>query len=325
MARITAPRTALIERRVLTSGTASIAPLSNDRDARARREIRRARMSLIYAWRHGRMLSWDDPQTFTELVQHSKLNDRDPAMPRLADKVAVKADVAARLGSEWVIPTLFTGVALPGEPQWDQPFVVKSRHGCRQNAFVRQEIGRSAWDAIRARADRWVATTYGEWLDEWLYSQIPRGILVEPFVGEQGRLPIDYKLYVFAGRVDFVQVHLDREHRHRWVVLDRKGRAMAGARTPDVPALPASIDAMIAAAEVLGRDLPFVRADFYEIGGVPKFGELTFYPGSGLDPFDPRWLDAEMGRRWRAARGTVTIAAPPAPGGFDLPRPALSV
>jgi len=41
-----------------------------------------------------------------------------------------------------------------------------------------------------------------------------------------------------------------------------------------------------------------VRVDFYEIDGHPRFGEMTFYPGSGLDPFDPPALDAMLGDRW---------------------------
>jgi len=46
----------------------------------------------------------------------------------------------------------------------------------------------------------------------------------------------------------------------------------------------------------------FVRTDFYEDAGRPLFGEMTFYPGSGLDPFEPDDLDLELGALWRAAR-----------------------
>jgi hypothetical protein len=48
----------------------------------------------------------------------------------------------------------------------------------------------------------------------------------------------------------------------------------------------------------LGADFDFVRIDFYDVGGIPRFGEMTFYPGSGLDPFDPPELDHELGRYW---------------------------
>ena len=60
---------------------------------------------------------------------------------------------------------------------------------------------------------------------------------------------------------------------------------------------------MVAAAEKLGAGFDFVRVDFYEVGGRPLFGEMTFYPGSGLDKFAPVTLDTELGKLWLAAGG----------------------
>ena len=65
---------------------------------------------------------------------------------------------------------------------------------------------------------------------------------------------------------------------------------------------PASLPMMIQAAETLGRGFDFVRADFYEVAGKPLFGELTFYPGSGLDRFRPFHFDRLFGERWIEAR-----------------------
>lgn len=259
-----------------------------------------ARVRLTYWWRHRRAVDLADPRLFTELVQHRKLYDRDARQPLLADKVLVKQWVAARLGPEWVIPTLWHGRALPVRPAWPRPFVVKARHGCRQNAFVRDAA--VDWRALRRRTVGWTARRYGYWLDEWLYRDIPRGLLVEPFVGVEGALPVDYKIYVFGGRAEYVQVHLEREHRHRWIVMDRDWRRVSAACNGADPAPPPSLDRILAAAETLAKGQEFVRADFYDVSGRPLFGELTFYPGSGLDPFDPVTLDHAMGEHWRRAR-----------------------
>ena len=262
-----------------------------------------ARVRLVYWWRHRRAVDLADPRLFTELVQHRKLFDRDPRQPLLADKVLVKQWVAERLGPDWVIPTLWHGRALPVRPPWPTPFVVKARHGCRQNAFVRDTA--VDWPTLRRRAARWTARRYGYWLDEWLYRQIPRGVLVEPFVGSGGELPVDYKLYVFGGRVEFIQVHLGREHDHRWLVMDRRWRRVSAASGDPDPPRPVSLDRMLDAAAELARGHEFVRADFYEVGDRPLFGELTFYPGSGLDRFNPVALDRVMGEHWRRARLTA--------------------
>lgn len=58
---------------------------------------------------------------------------------------------------------------------------------------------------------------------------------------------------------------------------------------------------MIVAAEALARDFDFVRVDFYEVEGQPLFGKMTFYPGSGLDRFNPVSLDQVMGDHWLRA------------------------
>jgi hypothetical protein len=60
---------------------------------------------------------------------------------------------------------------------------------------------------------------------------------------------------------------------------------------------------MLAAAETLGAGFDFVRNDFYEIDGKPMFGEMTFYPGSGLDKFNPVSLDKMLGQQWLDAGG----------------------
>ena len=258
------------------------------------------RVGLCYRWRHGRWPDLSHPRRFTEWVQWRKLHDRDPRFPALADKVAAKAFVAETLGAEWVTPTLWRGQALPTEPVWPRPFVVKSRHGCNQTAFVHDEQG--DWAGLRRRARGWLRRGYGWWLDEWAYRRIERGLLVEPFLGDARTSPLDYKLFVFGGRVEAVQVHLDREGRHRWIVFDRRWRRVSGASVDADPPRPASLSAMIAAAEVLGAEFDFVRIDFYEVAGRPLFGEMTFYPGSGLYPLDPDGLDARWGECWRRAR-----------------------
>ena len=63
---------------------------------------------------------------------------------------------------------------------------------------------------------------------------------------------------------------------------------------------------MLSAAEEMARGFDFARVDFYQPEDQPLFGEVTFYPGSGLHPIDPPELDAKWGRLWldaQAAQG----------------------
>lgn len=261
--------------------------------------VRRLRVQLLYVWRHGRPADLSNPRRLTEHVQRRKLSDHDPRYPRLADKVLVKDHVREHLGSRWLVPTLWRGSRLPLEAAWPMPFVVKSRHGCGHIWVVRDDVGYR--EACR-RSQRWMRSRYGAWLDEWLYGEIVPGLLVEPFIGDGPDLPVDYKLFVFGGRARYVQVHLGRATNHRWIVFDLAWRRVSPASGEADPARPRSLGQMIVAAEALGAEFDFVRADFYEVGGRPLFGELTFYPGSGLEPLEPAELNEAMGAWWSEAR-----------------------
>ncbi len=269
--------------------------------------MNRFRIALLFFWRHGRWPDIDKPLTFNEHVQHRKLFDHDIRMPPLADKVQSKEIVAEQIGADWIIPTLWQGTELPVCAEWPTPFVVKARHGCNQSEFVFSE--RENWDRVRRKAKRWMSGDYGAWLDEWAYPHIPRGILVEPFIGEGRALPIDYKFYVFAGHVQYIQVHLDRGYLHRWILFDREWRRISAPSSDADPSPPLNLERMIDAAEELGRGFDFVRVDLYDAGGRPYFGEMTFYPGSGLDPFNPVSLDRFIGEHWTRAKSGIPSAA----------------
>lgn len=256
------------------------------------------RIRVIYFYRHGRLPNLDHPQTFTERIQDRKRFDRDPRLPRLSDKIEAKTYAANRLGEDWILPNLWTGTVLPNAPDWPMPSVLKSSHGWNQIAFLKDSS--QDWRALQRLSQRWLKKTHGLWLDEWAYTQIPPRLLVEPYIGDGDILPIDYKFYVFGGEVTLIQVHLARGQDHRWMLFDRDWTRISR-QTHDHPKAPPCLPEMIIAAETLARGFDFVRVDLYEFENKPLFGEMTFYPGSGYDRFDPVSLDWTIGKMWRDA------------------------
>ena len=252
----------------------------------------RWRVAVAYRWRHGRWPDLDAPTRFTELVQWRKLNDRRHALALMTDKAHAKAIAEARLGAERSIPTLWLGETLPAIAPWAMPFIVKANHGCGQFVVVR-----TAADYSRAKgaAAGWIKRAYGGWLDEWHYGAARRLVLVEPYIGG-AELPLDYKVYVFGGRAEVVQVHEGRGARHRWSQFDLDWQPLS--IDPIAVAAPDCLSEMISAAEAMGEGEAFVRVDFYCEGGALKFGEYCLYPGSGLDPFTPDQLDVDLGALW---------------------------
>lgn len=266
---------------------------------------------LLY---HRRLPNLDRPVTFNEKVEHRKLFDRDPRLPCLADKVLAKEHVAHILGTEWIIPTLWWGSALPprSDRRWPIPYALKGRHGSAMNLFVRSRQDED-WGCIERTTDRWLRAKYGRPTREWLYTQLEPGLLVEPYLGSDEAPPPDYKIFVFAGRAKLIQVDEGRglDHKQWFYDLDwrRQRFEYACPAGPVDLAAPKSLDKMLSAAERLAEPFPFVRVDLYEIGGKPLFGELTFYPNAGRIGFKPKSVDADLGNLWPMNYEPATMTA----------------
>jgi hypothetical protein len=141
-------------------------------------------------------------------------------------------------------------------------------------------------------------------LKEWAYTQARRCLIVERRVPglQDGTPPWDYKFYVFGGRIGLIQVDSGRhtdDHRRSLYSREwtRKFRDTGIYATPDTPR-PAQLDRMIAAAELLGGPFDYIRVDLYATETDVYFGELTPYPGSGLEKLEPPEAEYELGALW---------------------------
>ena len=300
--------------RVITTIAIPVAP------AATAQGLARARIALTYLWGHGRFPDIAAAPRFTEMVQRKKLFGRDASQCVLMDKIAAKDLVASRLGQDWITPTLWSDTSLPDSQPFPAPAIIKARHGCNQYRVMRTAPDTAAWKSLKTLTAKWTARPYGGWLDEWAYRDVPRGLLAEPLLGNGRELPVDYKIYVFGGVATHVQVHLGREHEHRWVLHDRDFRQLVP--LSDAPPPPRSLSAMLGAAERLAQGHDFLRVDFYEIDGEPRFGEFCLYPGSGLDPFAADWIDFELGALWHEALRSGGVSLPLAPQHGLVTKPA---
>ena len=77
-----------------------------------------------------------------------------------------------------------------------------------------------------------------------------------------------------------------------WEVLPIR---RAGKFSNDQPDKPDNYDRMVQLAEILSKDMPFVRIDFYNVDGHIYVGEMTFTPGLFLR-FEPKEADMFLGK-----------------------------
>jgi hypothetical protein len=272
----------------------------------------KAHVALDHLRNHGKLPNLEPPSTFSEKIAYRKLYDRDPRIPPLVDKITAKEQMASRFGADFVIPTLAT---FESEAEIDfaalpYPCVVKPNHASGFNVFLRE---RSANEGeVRRRLGRLLRYRHERASEEWAYSQIAPRLLVEPWLVEPSLVDsqveggphglIDYKFHTFGGRVFSIQVDVDRYTNHRRSFFDPSWTPMQfellyPRATYEIPR-PVALKEMLHYAAKIGEAFAYVRVDLYEVAGKVKFGEVTFYPGAGLEVFNPPEFDALFGVLW---------------------------
>lgn len=250
-------------------------------------------VKIYYRLHTGRRLDLRDPVTYSEKLQWLKLYYRPPVMVSLVDKYSVREYVASRVGAEYLIPLLGVydspdAIELDGLPE---SFVLKPTHGsgwvilCRNKSEV-------DWPSVESRLRIWLKRNYYYHAREWAYRHVPPRIVCEALLeDEAGRIPMDFKVFCFGGVPEMIQVDVDRFGDHRrdfydtsWNRLPVELKYPASGRT--LPR-PSQLDRMLEVASALAAPFPVCRVDLYCVGSKVYFGELTFFPGNGVQSVRP--------------------------------------
>ena len=249
-------------------------------------------IKCLYRDRIGKKLNLKNPQTMNEKLQWLKLYDRKAEYTDLVDKLKVKEIVAEKIGEEYVIPTL--GVwgnaddidfdALPDQ------FVLKCTHDSASIEICKDKTCFDFEGAKRRLNDHLKINHFWS-AREWPYKNVVPRIIAEPYLedSETGELR-DYKFYCFCDKPDCVMLCIDRASGNpKFYFFDEKWNLKRynkrGEDAPDKFTLPKPkcIDDMFSLAYVLSKGFLFVRVDLYSCNNNIYFGELTFFPTSGLD------------------------------------------
>ena len=265
-------------------------------------------LKWLFRLRMGYKLDLKNPKTFSEKLQWLKLYNRKPEYTQMVDKAAVKDYVAKILGKEYIIPTL--GI-------WNKPedidfeslpnrFVLKTTHGGGSAGVVICK-DKSTFDCKKAirSLNKSMKQDISRELKEWPYKNVVHRIIAEEYVESRpdvDELP-DYKVFCFNGKPKFCQVVTGRIKGEPCFDTFDLGWKHQPFREPKkypnadpLPQKPLHYDEILKAAEKLAGNNEFSRIDFYEIGDKILFGEITFFPTSGMGGFDPEDYDLLLGR-----------------------------
>ena len=264
-----------------------------------------AAANLMYFRSFRRLPNLRHPRTFNEKIAWRKLCQHNPQFLIFSDKIAVKAEIAKLIGEQHIIEILWVGNN-PEDIPFDglkPPYVIKVNHSSGGNVFIRtaQDIKR---DKIVASMREQLGLLYGYRYREWGYRGIPRKVMVERMIQMPGGdVPEDYKFFAYHGRVHFIQLDRDRFRGHKENFYDREWNLLPGKKEyPPISepvSKPENLGEMIIVAERIGAQFDFVRVDLYSPPQGILFGEVSFYPASGLQAFIPEDWDNKFGQPWK--------------------------
>lgn len=246
----------------------------------------------------GYSLNLDNSKTFNEKLQWLKLYDRKPSYTMMVDKYKVREYIAGKIGEEYLIPLL--GV-------WDDPddidfdslpnkFVLKCNHNSGLGMCICTDKNKLDVKEVKKELRKGLNQDYYLTGREWPYKNVPRKIICEEYLEEN---PSDYKFFCFNGKIKYILVCSDRFNGLKETFFDQDWNIAPfkrpGIDIDDSIKKPNNLEEMIELAEILSKDLPFIRVDFYDVDNKIYFGELTFYPASGFNPFEPNEWDYKLG------------------------------
>lgn len=252
-----------------------------------------------YKNRFGVEPNLDNPQTFNEKMQWFKLYDHDPLHTQMADKYLARDYIADRIGERYLIPLLGVYNSF-GEINFDalpDKFVLKCNHDCGSVLLCtdKSQFDKKTAEKILSNA---LKKNYFYEGREWPYKNIQPKIIAEKYMGDN---LTDYKFMCFSGKVKCIFVCTDRFTGEGLKVtfFDTKWERLPFERKyksdPHEIPKPDKLEEMISIAERLSANIPFLRVDLYLIDEKIYAGELTFFPGGGLEEFTPDEWDYTLG------------------------------
>jgi len=246
---------------------------------------------------------FEHPRSFNEKIHWLKLNYQNPLITTCCDKFAVKGYVKEVLGADgYTVPTIASWEnvndidfdALP------EKFVLKVNWASGYNIIVKDK-SKLDIDETKRKLSQWMQPWNNAYYVNfnWGYKDMKPVIYAEKYIEQMDGQMYDYKFLCYNGEPKNLFVVANRFENMELNFYDMEWNLLPFIRkypnSKKPLQKPKSFDKMVEIARKLAKPFPFVRIDFYEIGEQVLLGEMTFYPGGGLEPFTPVEWDYKLG------------------------------
>ena len=262
-------------------------------------------LKIMYFYHMKKRLNFENVTTFNEKLQWLKLHDRKEIYTTMVDKYEVKKYVADLIGGEYVVPTYGIYESY-NEIDFDvlpNQFVLKVTHyGGSRGVFIIKDKNTINYSNIENEIEKLLKENLYNYSREWPYKNVKPRIIIEKYMKNEDEEELkDYKLFCFNGKPKIILVCSERfsssnmcetgfdEDWNLMDIIEGNHRVDKNIKPPK------SFKKMKYLASQLSKNIPFVRIDFYEVNSKIYFGEMTFFPASGFEKFEPKEWDKKLG------------------------------
>jgi hypothetical protein len=229
-----------------------------------------------------------EPRDFNDRIQWLKLFDQSQEHIRCCDKLRVREYISERVGPEYLVELYqtcqsFDDINFSALPS---SFVIKCNHDSGNVVLVRDKNSHDM-NVARDRIEASLKRAYGWEYGEWMYSFVPRRVLVEKFLEEgKGISPSDHRFHCVNGEVRWVQVDIPFKPKMKEVTVNPAGKPLGVHFSThkiysEEFTIPPQWSEMIGLAQKLSKGWKYVRIDMFISRNQIFCGEVTFFPVRG--------------------------------------------
>lgn len=239
-----------------------------------------------------------NPVTFNEKLTFLKINKAHEGYSEYVDKIKVRKYVEETVGPQYLVPIIkiFHSAGELDLDSLPQSFVLKTNHGSGWNLICRDKYLLDE-KKVKKKFKRWLKNNAFYLTREYQYKPIRPAIICEEMLNYN---LYDYKFFCFKGKPQIIQVDIDRFTNHRRAFFNNKWErqdfSIRYAVSEKSIERPCQLNEMLDVCRKLSAPFQFVRVDLYVVDSHIYFGELTFTPGGGNEPFNPVESDYMLGK-----------------------------
>ncbi|MBQ6282490.1 MAG: glycosyltransferase [Bacilli bacterium] len=260
-------------------------------------------ISKRYFEHFGRQLSWDNPKTYTEKTNVSKVYGyKDKKREELTDKYLVRDWIKKQIGEKYLIPIygVYDSFKEIDFDKLPNKFVIKCNHDSG-SVILCKDKSKLDLKKLQQKYDGFFLKRNFAYVGfEMHYKDIKPKIIIEKYMGDKIS---DYKFLCFDGEPYYCWVDVDRFGNHKrnfynmnWE-LQPFNQYSYGNYDKEIPK-PKKFDEMKKIVQKLSKGFDHVRVDLYVINNEIYFGEMTFTNGNGFEEITPDEWDYKLGELW---------------------------